>query len=88
MNSTHVSSLLARIPERVARVASGSAFLTHAAGCGEPERFAHLCKFLQWLTPLEYLSKDDQRLLGLLSGNARPAEAIDDAEFEMEEPVA
>jgi len=91
MDSTKVASLLARIPERVVRAASGTPFVLPATRCAEPERFARLCGFLQWLTPLEALSKDDQRVLALFAGNARPADALDgndDTELEVEEPVA
>ena len=91
MDSTKVASLLARIPQRVARAASGTAFALHASRCAEPERFARLCAFLQWLTPLEPLSKEDQRVLALFAGHARPADALDgndDTELEVEEPVA
>ncbi len=91
MDSIKVSSLLARIPERVARAASGTPFVLQASRCAEPERFERLCGFLQWLTPLEPRSKDDQRVLALFTGGARPVDALDgndDSELEVEEPVA
>lgn len=87
MISPKVASLLARIPERSARCASGTAFLPAASRCAEPERFAHVCKFLSWTTPLDALSKDDQRVLGL-GGHGRSGDALDDAEAEIEEPMA
>jgi hypothetical protein len=91
MDSTKVASLLARIPQRVARAVSGTPFSLPASRCAEPDRFARLCGLLQWLTPLELLSKDDQRVLALFSSNARAVDALvgnDDAELEVEEPVA
>jgi len=91
MDSTKVASLLGRIPQRVARAASGTPFVLPASRCAEPERFTRLCGLLQWLTPLEPLSKDDQRLLALFSGSSRPTDPLDgndDAEMEVEEPVA
>lgn len=87
MISPKVASLLARIPERAVRASSGTAFLPNASRCGEPERFAHVCKFLSWTTPLDALSKDDQRVLGL-GGQGRAADTLDDAEAEIEEPIA
>lgn len=87
MISPKVASLLARIPERAVRSASGTAFLPDTSRCAEPERFAHVCKFLCWTTPLDALSKDDQRVLGL-AGHGRSADSLDDTEAEVEEPIA
>lgn len=68
-----LAAILPLIPERVARLSSGSALvLPDAAACAYPERVAHLARFLHWLSPLEPLSKDDQRALGLVAANGRP----------------
>ena len=93
MNAAMVANILSLIPERVARAPSGTAFQAQAAACKHPERFAHLVKFLQWLSPLTVLTRDDQQLLGLLSASGRPMHAGDDEddgepETEAWEPAA
>ncbi len=71
-----LAAVLQLIPERTARVSTGSAFLLpDAAACAHPERVALVARFLHWLSPLEALSKDDQRALGLVAANGRPASA-------------
>lgn len=88
MNSSKITSLLARIPERTARFASGTRFAPGGAACAHPERIALVSRSLHWMTPLDTLPSDDQRALGLHSSGAKPADAADDADMEMEEPVA
>ena len=93
MNAAMVANILSLIPERVARAPSGTSFQAQAAACKHPERFAHLVKFLQWLSPLTVLTRDDQQLLGLLSASGRPMHAGDEddegePEAEAWEPVA
>jgi hypothetical protein len=78
MNAGTVSRVLSLIPDRTARAQSGAAFLLEGSSCRHPERLAHLSKFLNWLSPLDALSKDDQRELGLLAANGRPMQASDD----------
>lgn len=81
-----LAAVLQLIPERTARVSTGSAFLLpDAAACAHPERVALLARFLHWLSPLEALSKDDQRSLGLVASNGRPVSA--DQEMLGEEEV-
>jgi hypothetical protein len=80
MNAGTVSRVLSLIPDRTARAQSGAAFLLEGSSCRHPERLAHLSKFLNWLSPLDALSKDDQRELGLLAANGRPVQASDDEE--------
>jgi hypothetical protein len=73
MNAATVSRTLALIPERLPRALSGSAFNeTEAAACRHPERIAHVMKFLSWLGPLNPLTKDDLRVLGLLNQYGKP----------------
>jgi hypothetical protein len=68
-----LAALLPLIPERVARVSTGSAFLLpDATTCAHAERVAFLARLLHWMSPLEPLSKDDQRFLGLVAANGRP----------------
>lgn len=78
MNAGTVARVLSLIPERTARAQSGAAFMLEATGCQYPARLAHVSKFLNWLSPLDSLSKDDQRELGLLSANGRPTHASDE----------
>jgi hypothetical protein len=83
MNAGTVSRLLSLIPERAARTQSGCVFYPEASASPHPERVALLGKFLSWLSPLESLSKDDQRALGLTAGQGKPAqEAAGDEEGE------
>lgn len=68
------------IPERVARSQSGTTFTEQqAGGSPHPERFTLLARFLHWLGPLEYATKEEQQQLGLRE-HARPlaADELDD----------
>jgi len=78
MNAAMINRVVSLIPERVARTASG-ALLTYpdAAACRYPERIAHLLQFLHWMSPLNPITKDDQRVLGLRDANGRPVHAAD-----------
>jgi hypothetical protein len=72
MDSATISRVMDLIPERVARVRSGTAFAPASAGsCRHPERLALVMQHLHWLTPLTYLTKDEQQQLGLLAANGR-----------------
>lgn len=76
MNAAMVSRIVALIPERVARVHSGASFNSAESRASRyPERVSHLAQFLSWLSPLNAISKDDQRILGLLHANGRPVHA-------------
>jgi hypothetical protein len=76
MNAAIVSRTLALIPERMPRVLSGSAFSEEEALRSErPERIAHVMRFLGWLGPLNPLTKDDLRILGLLNTYGKPVAA-------------
>lgn len=78
MNAAIVSRMLSVIPDRVARVQSGSLFDPNAQGaCAHPERITHLAQFLNWLGPLREVTKDDLRILGLMTQYGKPA--IDNA---------
>ena len=90
MNSK-VSRELALIPERSARFASGTRFSPSGATCAHPERLAAVSQFLSWTTPLGALTRDEQQRLGIAASGTRPSDAADeadDAESELEEPVA
>lgn len=74
MNTALVSRTLAFVPERVARVQSGSLFNPAAPGmCAHPDRVAHLARFLEWLGPLREVTSDDQRAFGLVTPYGKPA---------------
>ena len=78
MDATMVSRLMSLIPERSTRAQSGSPF----TGDGSA-RMELLRRFLHWLGPLESLSKDEQQVLGVRAGGAKPLvegeEAAEDA---------
>jgi hypothetical protein len=76
MNASTVHRIISLIPERVARAPSGALFTTSVT-CRHPERIACLSSYLQWLSPLNPVSRDDQQLLGLLLANGRPVHAGD-----------
>jgi hypothetical protein len=78
MNAGTVAKVISMIPERTVRVQSGAVFMLEATGCQYAGRLAHVSKFLNWMSPLDSLSKDDQRELGLLSPNGRPTHVSDD----------
>src|SRR5204862_8078014 len=79
MNAAIVARTLALIPDRVSRLQTGSVF-DPSAPCAHPERVAHLLQFLTWLGPLQPLTKDDLRLLGLMTPYPKPTMALADDE--------
>jgi hypothetical protein len=76
MNASTVHRIISLIPVRVARAQSGALF-TMIGACRHPERIAYLSRYLQWLSPLNPVSRDDQQKLGLLLANGRPVHAGD-----------
>ena len=78
MNAATVFRMLSLIPDRTVRAQSGAAFLLEGSSCKHPDRLSHVSKFLHWLSPLDALTKDDQRTLGLIGVNGRPVLAHDD----------
>src|SRR5215208_4919190 len=82
MNAATVSRVLSLIPERIERAPSGGAFdPSNGAACAFPERITHLAQFLNWLGPLQPLTKEDLRLFGLMTPYGKPAiEAVADDE--------
>jgi hypothetical protein len=75
MHAAMISRIVSLIPERVARVQSGASFHRTESASRYPERVSHLAQFLNWLSPLNAITKDDQRVLGLLHANGRPVHA-------------
>jgi hypothetical protein len=77
MNAAMIDRIVSLIPERVARQPSGAAFTLEASACRYPERIAHLARFLNWMSPLNPITRDDQRIFGLLNEQGRPVHAVD-----------
>jgi hypothetical protein len=73
MNASLVHRLISLIPDRSPRAQSGSVFsASQAAACRHPERMSYLTKFLHWLGPLDPMTREDQRILGVRSSGGRP----------------
>jgi hypothetical protein len=73
MNAIAVSRLMSLIPDRAARVQSGSVFSpSEAAACRYPDRLSYMGRFLHWLGPLDPMTKEDQQFLGVRSSGGRP----------------
>ena len=93
--NARLAAVLSLIPERFVRTHAGSAFtMPEAAACAQPQRMAMISERLHWLSPLDRLSKDEQRALGLLASGGRPAaiaaesdemEALDELDGEIDE---
>lgn len=74
MNAATVTRVLSLIPDRIARTQMGGLFdPQNAAACAHPERIVHLAQFLNWLGPLQPLTKEDLRLFGLMTPYGKPA---------------
>lgn len=79
MDKASVIGLLERIPQRVTRAVSGTPFTEQqAARSAHPDRVAHVAQFLHWVSPLYPITRDDQRILGLLAVQPRPDVDEDD----------
>lgn len=91
MDASTVRAVMALIPERVARVQSGSTFAAPDPSARHAERIARLGRFLHWMSPLEELPREEQQALGLLNAAGRPVHAADLEEEEADldaEPLA
>jgi hypothetical protein len=85
MDASTIARVVSLIPERIARVQSGSVFTPEQACASRyPERFALIMQKLDWLTPLTFLTKDEQRELGLLSATGRLMHSAEHEEADME----
>ncbi|HEX7250938.1 MAG TPA: hypothetical protein VF262_11195 [Burkholderiales bacterium] len=78
MDAATVSKILSVIPDRVPRAHVGAHFSPEGAS-RYPERVRHLAGLLGWLSPLSALSKDDQKILGMLNAAGRPIHAADES---------
>jgi hypothetical protein len=78
-NPAVVSRIVSSIPERTARSLSGTAFSVDGArACSDPARLVSMARLLQWLAPLNPLSGDEQRALGLHASGLRPGHLVDE----------
>ena len=73
MDAETVARVMSLIPDRTPRLAVGARF-----SLPQTEQIAYLAKFLNWLSPLSPITKDDQRALGLLQAHQRPAVEADE----------
>jgi hypothetical protein len=85
MTTPNISRIIDSIPDRVARVQTGTVFKLEEEGdaANFPARLVHLSQYLNWLTPLFRLSKEDQRILGLIGANGRLLHAADAEDDEL-----
>lgn len=89
MNAATVFRVLSLIPERQVRSLSGLLFTQEqAARAAEGDRVAYVSRFLHWLSPLNPITREDQRALGLLAPHARLEQAGDDESGEELEAAA
>jgi hypothetical protein len=79
MDAAMIARVMSVIPERAAWTHTGAAFAAHES---QGAQVLYLAKFLQWLSPLTVLTKDDQRALGLLAAHQRPV--AEDVELDEE----
>ena len=71
MDAARVFRVISLIPDRAPRAQSGCLFSAE----GKEERVALVERLLHWLSPLDSLSVENQKFLGLRSGGGRPAAA-------------
>ena len=77
-----LAAVLSLIPERVARTHFGATFAMPeaAATCAHPDRLTFIAGRLNWMSPLERITKDEQRALGLLAPSNRPVAGAAEAD--------
>ena len=83
MNPKMVSSIVSIIPERVARAQSGTPFPSSSANARHGAQVENLSRFLQWLSPLNPITKEEQSALGITAPHGRHA-----LEEEEDEPAS
>ena len=84
MDATMIARVMAAVPERAPWEHRGATFIAHD---GQSAELKTLAPFLNWLSPLAALSRDDQRALGLLAAAPRPAAEEEDDSAAGEEVV-
>ena len=87
MNPTMLTKIVSLVPERMARVPSGTLFAWQDSPESAGSQVAALGRLLHWLTPLSILNEEEQRALGLLSlhGKSGRRDDEDEADDEREE---
>jgi hypothetical protein len=78
-----LSRIVSVVPDRTARLQSGTFFGLPDAGSASAAQIGFLAGFLSWLTPLNTISEDEQRMLGV-GPHARVARHDDDEEVDAE----
>jgi hypothetical protein len=73
-----LSRIVSLVPERLARVPTGTTFALQSATTRHAERLEHLAAQLNWLTPLASQDRESQQRLGLLNAAGRPVMAAED----------
>jgi len=84
VDAATVFKLLSLIPDRSAAALGGSTS-SSAAACKHPERLAFLAQRAHWLAPLDSISKEEQRMLGLMAAHGRPAQEAGEEPLEAED---
>lgn len=79
-NSSILAAVLPLIPPRQARPQSGTRFGVPDAGARNGNQVTQLARFLNWLTPLNPVTKDGQQVLGLLVPRAKMLDVDDDGD--------
>jgi hypothetical protein len=82
MDPSKMSKIVAAVPDRTARLRSGTPFFLPGASSPHSAQVAHLAQLLHWLTPLTALNEEDQRALGCLSSHGRLPRSDDEDEVE------
>ena len=72
MDAATVARVMSLIPDRTPRLAVGPHFQPHT------EQTTCLARFLNWLSPLSPITKDDQRALGLRQAHQKPVVELDE----------
>jgi len=82
MDGAAVSRLMSLIPARMPRSQSGSRF----RGDGSA-RLDLLCRFMNWLAPLNQMTREEQQLLGVRAASKATAEGEEVADEAEETPL-
>ena len=90
MNQAMVSRIVSLVPERMARLKSGTPFVPARTPSGQGAQVACLAPLLHWLTPLSFMNEEEQRALGVLAVHGRVArrDEDDESDDEREEPMS
>jgi hypothetical protein len=81
MNRAMVSRIVSLVPERMARLRSGTLFMPRQ---NQGAQVACLAPLLHWLTPLNVTGEEEQRMLGVLALHGKAAKRDDEDEADDE----